>query len=43
MDSLSPDLTGEWMRHSTAEGYFRSLPESGGPDGHFAARFVRVE
>lgn len=42
LDSLADDVPQEWSRFVTAEGYFRSLPESGGPDGHFAARLVRA-
>jgi len=43
--SLGPlrrDIPDEWTRFITEEGYFRSLPEPGGPDGHFAARLVRA-
>ena len=42
VDSLRPEVPDEWTRFITAEGYFRSLPEPGGPDGHFAARLVHV-
>jgi 16S rRNA (cytosine967-C5)-methyltransferase len=42
-DPLGPELTGVWAECSTAEGYFRSLPERDGPDGHFAARLVRSD
>ena len=42
IDSLLADVPEEWHRFVTAEGFFRSLPEPGGPDGHFAARLVRV-
>ncbi len=42
VDPLDRELEGEWARFSTTEGYFRSLPEEGGPDGHFAARLVRA-
>ena len=31
----------KWREFVTHEGYFSSLPVSGGPDGHFAARLVR--
>ena len=32
----------DWQHFVTDEGYFRSLPSVDGPDGHFAARLVRV-
>ena len=41
IDSLASDVPEEWHRFITAEGYFRSVPEPGGPDGHFAVRLVR--
>lgn len=32
-----------WARaHETPEGYLRTVPVSGGPDGHFCARLVRA-
>ena len=42
VDSLQGDVPAEWHRFLTPEGYFRSVPESGGPDGHFAVRLVRI-
>jgi 16S rRNA (cytosine967-C5)-methyltransferase len=30
-----------WERFVTSEGWFRSVPEAGGPDGHFAAVLAR--
>jgi 16S rRNA (cytosine967-C5)-methyltransferase len=42
LDPLQCDVPDEWKRFYTAEGYFRSLPEPGGPDGHFAARLRRI-
>lgn len=42
LESLRSDVPDEWGRFVTVEGYFRSLPEPGGPDGHFAARLVRA-
>jgi 16S rRNA (cytosine967-C5)-methyltransferase len=41
LGSLRQDVPVEWARFITHEGYFRSVPEPGGPDGHFAARLVR--
>ena len=41
IDSLADEVPEEWRRFVTAEGFFRSLSASGGPDGHFAARLVR--
>jgi len=40
-DSLAPAVPEEWARFVTPEGYFQSLPEPGGPDGHFVARLRR--
>ena len=42
VDPLAADVPQEWHRFITSEGFFRSVPEPGGPDGHFAARLVRV-
>jgi 16S rRNA (cytosine967-C5)-methyltransferase len=41
IDDLGDDLPAEWRGFVTGEGTFQSLPEPGGPDGHFAARLVR--
>jgi len=41
VDSLADEVPAEWRRFVTDEGFFRSFPVSGGPDGHFAARLVR--
>ena len=41
VDPLGDDIPAEWREFVTHEGYFSSLPVSGGPDGHFAARLVR--
>lgn len=41
IDSLMNDVPAEWERFITPEGWFQSLPEPGGPDGHFVARLVR--
>ncbi len=42
IDSLVDEVPDEWRRFVTPEGYFRSVPEVDGPDGHFAVRLVRV-
>jgi 16S rRNA (cytosine967-C5)-methyltransferase len=42
LDPLGDAVPAGWERFVTADGYFRSLPEPGGPDGHFAARLVRT-
>lgn len=41
IDSLAPVTPAQWSRFVTSEGYFQSLPEPGGPDGHFVARLKR--
>ena len=41
VDPLANDIPASWQGFVTEEGYFSSLPVSGGPDGHFAARLVR--
>lgn len=43
IDPLGDDVPAEWQSFLTAEGYFSSFPVSGGPDGHFAARLVRMD
>lgn len=43
VDSLAQDVPHAWRSSVTQEGYFSSLPVSGGPDGHFAARLLRRE
>lgn len=42
LDSLASLVPPQWERFIQAEGWFRSLPEPGGPDGHFVARIKRV-
>jgi 16S rRNA (cytosine967-C5)-methyltransferase len=42
VDPLDADTPRQWSRFVTSEGYFQSLPEPGGPDGHFVARLVRT-
>jgi 16S rRNA (cytosine967-C5)-methyltransferase len=42
VDPLGTDVPDEWARFVSAEGFFQSVPEVGGPDGHFIARLVRV-
>jgi len=41
IDPLGADVPDEWREFVSAEGYFQSLPQVGGPDGHFIARLVR--
>jgi 16S rRNA (cytosine967-C5)-methyltransferase len=40
-DGIAEEVPAEWRRFVTPEGWFQSLPEPGGPDGHFIARLVR--
>jgi 16S rRNA (cytosine967-C5)-methyltransferase len=42
VDSVAEQVPDAWQRFVTDEGYFRSLPFADGPDGHFAARLVRI-
>jgi 16S rRNA (cytosine967-C5)-methyltransferase len=42
VDALTGDVPEAWRRYLTEEGFFSSVPLSGGPDGHFAARLVRA-
>jgi 16S rRNA (cytosine967-C5)-methyltransferase len=42
IDSIAGQVPEAWQRFVTEEGFFRSLPSLDGPDGHFAARLVRV-
>jgi 16S rRNA (cytosine967-C5)-methyltransferase len=42
VDSVGGQVPESWQRFVTDEGFFRSLPSVDGPDGHFAARLVRV-
>ena len=42
VDSVAGGVPEAWQRFVTEEGFFRSLPLTDGPDGHFAARLVRV-
>ncbi len=42
VDSVADQVPEAWQRFVTDEGFFRSLPSEDGPDGHFAARLVRV-
>lgn len=39
--SIEDVVPTEWQNHLTSQGWFRSIPEQGGPDGHFVARLVR--
>lgn len=40
-DPLGECVPDEWRRFVATTGRFQSLPEAGGPDGHFIARLVR--
>jgi 16S rRNA (cytosine967-C5)-methyltransferase len=40
--SVASNLPGDFNDCLTPEGYFRSMPRRGGPDGHFAAKLVRA-
>jgi len=42
VDSFVDEVPPEWRRFLTPEGYFRSVPETDGSDGHFAVRLVRI-
>jgi len=42
IDPLADEVPAEWQRFITPEGYFRSVPETDGADGHFAVRLVRT-
>ena len=42
VDSVAGQVPEAWRQFVTDEGFFRSLPLVDGPDGHFAARLVRV-
>jgi 16S rRNA (cytosine967-C5)-methyltransferase len=42
VDSVAAQVPEAWRQFVTEEGFFRSLPSVDGPDGHFAARLVRV-
>lgn len=41
LDDLSAEVPAHWSRFVDAEGWFQSIPEIGGPDGHFVARIRR--
>jgi 16S rRNA (cytosine967-C5)-methyltransferase len=41
IDDLAEDVPSEWEHFVTPEGFFQSLPEPDGPDGHFGARLRR--
>jgi len=42
IDPVAGQVPEAWQGFVTHEGFFRSLPSVDGPDGHFAARLVRV-
>jgi 16S rRNA (cytosine967-C5)-methyltransferase len=41
IDPLTTVVPDDWRRFVAPEGWFRSIPEPGGPDGHFVARLKR--
>lgn len=41
VDRLDEEVPDEWRRFVSPQGWFQSLPEEGGPDGHFVVRLVR--
>ena len=41
-DPLGQDVPAEWRHWLVGDSVFRSLPTSGGPDGHFAVRLRRT-
>jgi 16S rRNA (cytosine967-C5)-methyltransferase len=41
IESACGRLPEDWDRFLTSEGFLRSWPTAGGPDGHFAARLVK--
>ncbi len=41
VDSLIAEVPEQWGRFVSPQGYFQSLQEHGGPDGHFVARLRR--
>ena len=42
VDSLAGEVPSSWRRFVRQDGTFQSLPERGGPDGHFVARLRRA-
>lgn len=42
-DPLDDEVPEVWESFLTPEGWYRSVPAAGGPDGHFVARIRRVE
>ena len=42
LDSLDGEVPETWKRFVRPDGTFQSLPEPGGPDGHFVARMRRL-
>ncbi len=41
VDDLASEVPAAWRRFVAEEGWFQSVPEIGGPDGHFVARLRR--
>lgn len=42
IDPLGDEVPEAWRRFVAPQGWFRSLPTTGGPDGHFIARLLRA-
>ncbi|NTU70327.1 MAG: antitermination protein NusB [Coriobacteriia bacterium] len=42
LDTVRADVPDEWQHCVASEGWFQSIQEPDGPDGHFAARLVRL-
>ena len=42
IDRLGEEVPEAWRRFITDDGFFQSVPEPDGPDGHFAARLRRL-
>ncbi|MGV8082701.1 MAG: RsmB/NOP family class I SAM-dependent RNA methyltransferase [Coriobacteriia bacterium] len=42
VDSVADDVPPVLGKFITSEGFYQSVPEQGGPDGHFAVRFARI-
>ncbi len=42
IDPVSAEVPQEWRSFVTPEGWFQSIPQAGGPDGHFVARLRRT-
>jgi 16S rRNA (cytosine967-C5)-methyltransferase len=43
IDPICDEVPEVWRHFARPEGWLRSLPRTGGPDGHFVARLKRVD